>query len=128
MTKELYNELVKKGLITNTSMTFDYINEYNLTLKDIITIPAVLEMLVSDTPEIVDETPVVDEEPTPVVEPIVEEAPVVEPVVDEIVIEEVVESEVPAEEEIAESVIIEEVEEDAVVEEVKSTKAKSKKN
>ena len=45
MTRELFNKLVEMKLITDTQMSFDYINKYNLTLKDIITIPAILEML-----------------------------------------------------------------------------------
>ena len=77
MTKELYNELVHKGLITDNKMTLEYIEKYNLTLEDIITIPAILEMLLSNAPASVNETPVVEEvstpELTPVVEPVVEE-------------------------------------------------------
>lgn len=124
MTKELYNELVKKGLITNTSMTFDYINEYNLTVEDIITIPAVLETLINDAVEVTNEdlTEIDDVETFDETTETVEEAPVEDAVVEEIV-------EVTTECDTVEEIVVEEVPtEDAVVEEVKSTKSKSKKN
>ena len=35
MTKELYNELLDKRLITDNAITLDYINEHKLELKDI---------------------------------------------------------------------------------------------
>ena len=111
MTRELFNKLVEMKLITDTQMSFDYINKYDLTLKDIITIPAILEMLT--------EKPVVEET-------MVEET--VETVVEETVVEETVETVV---EETVETVVEEEAKEEIVVDEPKvvaPTKAKSKKN
>ena len=108
MTRELFNKLVEMKLITDTQMSFDYINKYNLTLKDIITIPAILEMLT--------EKPVVEE--TMVEETV--ETVVEETVVDETVVEETVET-----------VVEEGAKEEIVVDEPKvvaPTKAKSKKN
>ena len=110
MTRELFNKLVEMKLITDTQMSFDYINKYNLTLKDIITIPAILEMLT--------EKPVVEE--TVVEETVVEET--VETVVEETVVEETV---------VEETVVEEEAKEEIVVDEPKvvaPTKTKSKKN
>lgn len=103
MTRELFNKLVEMKLITDTQMSFDYINKYNLTLKDIITIPAILEMLTE--------------------KPVVEET-----VVEETVVEETVETVV---EETVETVVEEEAKEEIVVDEPKvvaPTKTKSKKN
>ena len=119
MTRELFNKLVEMKLITDTQMSFDYINKYNLTLKDIITIPAILEMLT--------EKPVVEEtmvEET--VETVVEDTVVEETV--ETVVEETVETVV---EETVETVVEEEAKEEIVVDEPKvvaPTKTKSKKN
>ena len=42
MTKELYDELMDKRVITDTKMTLEYINENKLKLEDIITVPAIL--------------------------------------------------------------------------------------
>lgn len=107
MTKELYNELVKKGLITDTKMTLEYINAHKLELKDIITVPAILatylkkeeanceivednveETVVEETVETVDEETVVEpvEEVKETVETVVEET--VEEVKEEIVVDE----------------------------------------
>ena len=108
MTRELFNKLVEMKLITDTQMSFDYINKYNLTLKDIITIPAILEMLTE--------------------KPVVEETVVEETVVEETVVEETVETVV---EETVETVVEEEAKEEIVVDEPKvvaPTKTKSKKN
>jgi hypothetical protein len=110
MTKELYNELVKKGLITDTKMSFEYINKYNLTLEDIITIPAILEMLTKG--------PVVEE--TVVEETVVEETVVEETVVEETVVEETVETVV--EETAVEEIVVDEPEV------VTTPKSKGKKN
>ena len=111
MTKELYNELVKKGLITDTKMTLEYINAHKLELKDIITVPAILATYLKKEEvncEIV-ENNVVETVIEPVVETVVEET--VEPVV-----ETVVET-------------VEEVKEEIVVDEpVKEEKPKAKKN
>ena len=98
MTRELFNKLVEMKLITDTQMSFDYINKYNLTLKDIITIPAILEMLTE--------------------KPVVEETVVEETV--ETVVEETVETVV--EEEAKEEIVVDEPKV------VAPTKAKSKKN
>ena len=120
MTKELYNELVKKGLITDTKMSFEYINKYNLTLEDIITIPAILEMLTKG--------PVVEETVETVVEEtVVEET--VETVVEETVVEETVETVV--EETVVEETVVEESKEEIVVDEPEvstTSKSKGKKN
>ena len=110
MTRELFNKLVEMKLITDTQMSFDYINKYNLTLKDIITIPAILEMLT--------EKPVVEE--TVVEETVVEET--VETVVEETVVEETVVEEIVVEEEAKEEIVVDEPKV------VAPTKTKSKKN
>lgn len=60
MTKELYDELMDKRVITDTKMTFDYINENKLKLEDIITVPAILSMYLGKE-EIVEEDIIVDE-------------------------------------------------------------------
>ena len=60
MTKELYNELMNKRVITDTKMTLDYINENKLKLEDIITVPAILAMYLGKE-EIVEDDIVVDE-------------------------------------------------------------------
>lgn len=100
MTKELYNELVKKGLITDTKMTLEYINSHKLELKDIITVPAILATylkkevtnceIVEDNVEetVVEETVETAVEETVVEETVVEET--VETVVEETAVEEIV--------------------------------------
>ena len=60
MTKELYDELMDKRVITDTKMTLDYINENKLKLEDIITVPAILAMYLGKE-EIVEDDIVVDE-------------------------------------------------------------------
>ena len=60
MTKELYNELMDKRVITDTKMTLDYINENKLKLEDIITVPAILATYLGKE-EIVEDDIVVDE-------------------------------------------------------------------
>ena len=60
MTKELYNELMDKRVITDTKMTLDYINKNKLKLEDIITVPAILAMYLGKE-EIVEDDIVVDE-------------------------------------------------------------------
>jgi hypothetical protein len=75
MTKELYNELRSKGLITKPYMTLDYINKHKVELKDIITVPAQLEKYLNNAETVVE----------PVVEPVVE---TVEEVKEEIVVDE----------------------------------------
>lgn len=80
MTKELYDELMDKRVITDTKMTFDYINENKLKLEDIITVPAILAMYLGKE-EIVEEDIIVDENDAmeitevdpPIDEPIIEE-------------------------------------------------------
>ena len=124
MTKEFYNELLDKRLITDTKMSFEYIQENNIPLCEIITIPAVLQEILKnyeqvdmkedtiDSPiSVINETS--DLENTPVVEPVVE--PTVEPVV-EPAVEPVVEPVVEAKEEI----VVDEPEEEE--------KPKNKKN
>lgn len=78
MTKELYNELRSKGLITKPHMTFDYINKHKVELKDIITVPAQLEKYLNNAEQVVEP---VEEVKEPVVEP-------VEEVKEEIVVDE----------------------------------------
>ena len=119
MTKELYNELVKKGLITDTKMSLEYINKYNLTLEDIITIPAILEMLTKGP--VVEETVETVVEETVVEETVVEET--VETVVEETVVEEtVVEETAETVETVVEEIVVDEPE-------VATTpKSKGKKN
>lgn len=116
MTRELFNKLVEMKLITDTQMSFDYINKYNLTLKDIITIPAILEML---TEKPVEETTVEE-----TVETVIEETVVEETVVEETVVEETVET-------VVDETVVEEAKEEIVVDETKvvtPAKTKSKKN
>lgn len=60
MTKELYNELMDKRVITDTKMTLEYINENKLKLEDIITVPAILATYLGKE-EIVEDDIVVDE-------------------------------------------------------------------
>lgn len=113
MTKELYNELLKEGLITKPYMTLDYINNHKLGLKDIITIPAILEMLIQNNVT----------EQTAVEETVVEET-VVETIEETVVEETVVET---IEETIEETV--EETKEEIVVDEPEvEKKPKAKKN
>ena len=65
MTKELYNELLNKKLITDPKMTLDYINKYKIELKDIITIPAVLADILNEyNTELESEEIVVDDAST----------------------------------------------------------------
>lgn len=109
MTKELYNELRSKGLITKPHMTFDYINKHKVELKDIITVPAQLEKYLNNT-EIVVEP--VEEVKETVIEPVVE--------VKEETVEEVKETVVETVEEVKEEIVVDEPE----VEE----KPKTKKN
>lgn len=111
MTKELYNELVKKGLITDTKMTLEYINAHKLELKDIITVPAILATYLKKEEtncEIVE-----DNVEGTVVEEIVEE-------VKETVVEETVETVVETVEEVKEEIVVDEP--------VKEEKPKAKKN
>lgn len=80
MTKELYDELMDKRVITDTKMTFDYINENKLKLEDVITVPAILAMYLGKE-EIIEDDIVVDENDAmeitevdpPIDEPIIEE-------------------------------------------------------
>lgn len=91
MTKELYNELVKKGLITDTKMTLEYINSHKLELKDIITVPAILATYLKK--EVTNCEIVEDNVEKTVVEETVEETVVeetVETVVEETAVEEIV--------------------------------------
>lgn len=60
MTQEVYNELVDKRLITDTKMTLKYINDHNIKLENIITVPAILAMYLGKE-EIVEDNIVVDE-------------------------------------------------------------------
>lgn len=90
MTKELYNELMNKRVITDTKMTLDYINENKLKLEDIITVPAILAMYLGKE-EIVEDNIVVDENDiieiteadSPTNEPVVDSATIVETDVEE---------------------------------------------
>lgn len=109
MTKELYNELRSKGLITKPYMTLDYINKHKVELKDIITVPAQLEKYLNNAEPVVE---TVEEVKETVIEPVVETVEEVK----ETVIEPVVETA----EEVKEEIVVDEPE----VEE----KPKTKKN
>lgn len=90
MTKELYNELMDKRVITDTKMTLDYINKNKLKLEDIITVPAILAMYLGKE-EIVEDNIVVDENDiieiteadSPTNEPVIDSATIVETDVEE---------------------------------------------
>lgn len=83
MTKELYNELMNKRVITDTKMTLDYINENKLKLEDIITVPAILAMYLGKE-EIVEDNIVVDE--NDIIEITEADSPTNEPVIDSVTI------------------------------------------
>ena len=91
MTKELYDELMDKRVITDTKMTLEYINENKLKLEDIITVPAILATYLGKE-EIVEDDIVVDEKDVieitevdpPVNEPIIDSVTIVETDVEEI--------------------------------------------
>ena len=90
MTKELYNELMDKRVITDTKMTLEYINENKLKLEDIITVPAILATYLGKE-EIVEDDIVVDEKDVieitevdpPTNEPIINPVTIVETDVEE---------------------------------------------
>lgn len=83
MTKELYNELIDKRVITDTKMTLDYINENKLKLEDIITVPAILAMYLGKE-EIVEDNIIVDE--NDVIEITEVDPPTNEPIIDSVTI------------------------------------------
>lgn len=83
MTKELYNELIDKRVITDTKMTLDYINENKLKLEDIITVPAILAMYLGKE-ETVEDNIVVDE--NDVIEITEVDPPTDEPIIDSVTI------------------------------------------
>lgn len=83
MTKELYNELMDKRVITDTKMTLDYINENKLKLEDIITVPAILAMYLGKE-EIVEDNIIVDE--NDVIEITEVDPPTNEPIIDSVTI------------------------------------------
>lgn len=133
MTREFYNELLHKRLITDNKMTFEYIQEHNLPLCEVIKVPAALQEALKECEAVtVEDTPTI--EPTPTITntvEIIEESTIVS-------IEEVDESEVPTDAPILDSVEIVEttpVEETSAeivvdeesVEEVKTTKSRTKK-
>ena len=90
MTKELYDELMDKRVITDTKMTLEYINEKKLKLEDIITVPAILATYLGKE-EIVEDDIVVDEKDVieitevdpPTNEPIINPVTIVETDVEE---------------------------------------------
>lgn len=82
MTKELYNELMDKRVITDTKMTLDYINKNKLKLEDIITVPAILAMYLGKE-EIVEDDIVVDENDALTDESITDSGAIVETDVEE---------------------------------------------
>lgn len=90
MTKELYDELMDKRVITDTKMTLEYINENKLKLEDIITVPAILATYLGKE-EIVEDDIVVDEKDVieitevdpPTNEPIINPVTIVETDVEE---------------------------------------------
>ena len=83
MTKELYNELMNKRVITDTKMTLEYINENKLKLEDIITVPAILATYLGKE-EIVEDDIVVDE--NDVIEITEVDPPTDEPIVNSVTI------------------------------------------
>ena len=83
MTKELYNELMNKRVITDTKMTLEYINENKLKLEDIITVPAILATYLGKE-EIVEDDIVVDE--NDVIEITEVDPPTNEPIIDSVTI------------------------------------------
>jgi len=83
MTKELYNELMDKRVITDTKMTLDYINENKLKLEDIITVPAILAMYLGKE-EIVEDNIVIDE--NDVIEITEVDPPTNKPIIDSVTI------------------------------------------
>lgn len=83
MTKELYDELMDKRVITDTKMTLEYINENKLKLEDIITVPAILATYLGKE-EIVEDDIVVDEKD--VIEITEVDPPVNEPIIDSVTI------------------------------------------
>lgn len=83
MTKELYNELMNKKVITDTKMTLEYINENKLKLEDIITVPAILATYLGKE-EIVEDDIVVDE--NDVIEITEVDPPTNEPIIDSVTI------------------------------------------
>lgn len=82
MTKELYNELMDKRVITDTKMTLEYINENKLKLEDIITVPAILAMYLGKE-EIVEDDIVVDENDASIDESITDSGAIAETDVEE---------------------------------------------
>ena len=83
MTKELYNELMDKRVITDTKMTLDYINENKLKLEDIITVPAILTKYLGKE-EIIEDNIVMDE--NDVIEITEVDPPTNEPIIDSVTI------------------------------------------
>lgn len=83
MTKELYDELMDKRVITDTKMTLEYINENKLKLEDIITVPAILATYLGKE-EIVEDDIVVDEKD--VIEITEVDPPANEPIIDSVTI------------------------------------------
>lgn len=83
MTKELYDELMDKRVITDTKMTLEYINENKLKLEDIITVPAILATYLGKE-EIVEDDIVVDE--NDVIEITEVDPPTNEPIIDSVTI------------------------------------------
>lgn len=83
MTQEVYNELVDKRLITDTKMTLKYINDHNIKLENIITVPAMLAMYLGKE-EIIEDNVVVDE--NDVIEITEVDPPTDEPIIDSVTI------------------------------------------
>ena len=130
MTKELYNELMNKRVITDTKMTLEYINENKLKLEDIITVPAILATYLGKE-EIVEDDIVVDE--NDVIEITEVDPPTNEPIIDSVTIvetdvEETNNSDESTDEvETKEEILVEEISpviEETIVEEKPKTKKK----
>lgn len=62
MTKELYNELVNGGFITDTFLTLDKINESNIELRDIVTQPSAYNYFLNKYSVVVNEEPTIIDE------------------------------------------------------------------
>ena len=114
MTKELYNELVDSGFITDTSLTLDKINEMKMELKDIVTQPLSYDYFAKKYDNTPVEEPVVEtiEEPITIKEEEIVEIVEVDEPVEEPVIEEVERETLEHIEETSEEIVVDEIEEE----------------
>lgn len=112
MTKELYNELVDRGFITDTFLTLDKINEMKMELKDIVTQPLSYDYFAKKYDNTPVEEPAVETIKEPITikeEEIIEivEEPVEEPVIKDVEIETL-----EYVEEASEEIVVDEIEEE----------------